>query len=91
MKVGDRTKLRILDAGLKLYPWCGLAALARETSLTHAAILYHYQSDRLHDAVAEHAVAVGDSRVIVQLIGFNHPAVADMSDDDRKKHLESCR
>ncbi len=84
-----RTGLILLRAGVEP----SARRIASELSLAgHAAVLYHFQtSRRLYDAVAAHAVQVGESRVIVKLIAAQHPAICDMPDAERVKHLQACR
>ena len=84
---GDKTRERILNAGVKVWPNVSLSILGRETGLTHAAISYHFPLEQLRDRVAEHAVAIGASRVIVQLIAEKHPAVAGLSGGERSAHF----
>jgi len=68
------TKERILQAGLKMWPYISANAIARELGLSgHAAILYHFP--KLRDAIAYHAVDVGDKRVIGYLTLEGHRAV----------------
>lgn len=66
--------------------------IAAELQLSsHAAVLYHFATSvRLRDAIAAHAVAIGESRVIVKLIASGHAAVKSMSDAERVKHLRAC-
>lgn len=89
IKHGDKVRMSILNAGVKLWPKVSLSAIGRETGLTHAAISYHFPLDQLRDRVAEHAVTIGDSRVIVQLISEKHPAVDHLSPGERSAHLFS--
>ncbi len=84
---GDKTREKILNAGLKIWPDVSLSKIGRETGLTHAAISYHFPLDQLRDRIAEHAVEVGDSRVVVQLIAERHPAVDDMPAGERSAHF----
>jgi AcrR family transcriptional regulator len=90
MKRGDKTKRKILDAGLKLWRddprSVNFRNIAEKINMTHPAVLYHFGEDTLRDAVAAHAVQVGDSRIIVQLMAMKHPAVSSMSDADRRRH-----
>ncbi len=70
---GEATRLAILNAGLKLWPYATPSKIAREVGITHAAVLYHFTNVR--DAVAFHAVQVGDELVINYLRLEGHPAV----------------
>lgn len=89
-------KQNIIDAGLNLMRH-GVEPSARRIAIElnlagHAAVLYHFAtSKRLYDAIAVHAVEKGESRVIVQLIAIKHPAVNNMPDAERVKHLRACR
>ena len=84
---GDKTREKILDAGVKLWPEVSLSAIGRETGLTHAAISYHFPLEQLRDKIAEHAVKKKTSRIIIQLIAERHPAVEDLSTGERSAHF----
>ena len=84
---GDKTRKKILEAGVKIWPDITLSKVGRAANLTHAAISYHFPTHELRDHIAEHAVKTGVSRVIVQLITENHPAVADLSEGERSAHF----
>ena len=89
---GDRTRKRILDAGVKLWLETGGNVTAHNIgaalNMTHSAILYHYKSAlKLRDCVAEHAVKIGDSRVIMHLIALRHPAADNLDVDARARHV----
>lgn len=86
-KHGDKTKKRILQAGVDIWPDLSLTKVAAKANLTHAAVLYHFSRDALRDAVAEYAVQTRASRVIVQLITEGHRAVADLSPGERSAHF----
>ena len=89
MKHGDKMKQNILNAGLVLWRQNPIHVTARNVGdavgLRHSTVLHHFKG-RLRDAVAEHAVAAGDSKIIMQLMATNHPAVAGLSEEDRAKH-----
>ena len=84
-----KTKLKILNAGLYLWPEITLENVAKAASITHPAILYHFPQGSLKDAIAEHAVHTGHSRIIVQLLGSGHKAVEKLSPADRIKHFNA--
>lgn len=84
---GDKTREKILNAGVKIWPEMSLSKIGRETGLTHAAISYHFPLEQLRDRVAEHAVAIGESRVIVQLIAEKHPAVDHLTAGEKSAHF----
>jgi AcrR family transcriptional regulator len=86
---GDKTRERILNAGVKLWPDITVSKVAREAGLTHAAVLYHFPSFNLKNKIAEHAISINESRVIVQLIASGHPAVGKMPVGERHSHFRS--
>ncbi len=94
MKHGERTKIRILSAGCELWRKGSEKVIASEIAahlnLTHPAILYHFPKN-LRDAVAEYAVKIADSHVIVQLIAIGHPAVANMSERQKNVHISAVK
>ena len=88
MKKGDVTKLKILDAGLKLWPDDSVIAIcAKLNKMSRPALNYHFKGDKLKDAVATHAVATGNSRVIAQLVATKHKAVRNMSAEEKSQHM----
>lgn len=88
MKIGEKTRERILKEGLKLWPDVTLEAVAKAVGLkTHVAVLYHFPNDSLKAAVAEYAVEIGHSPVIVQLMAAKHPAADKLSAADRIRHF----
>lgn len=90
--VGQKAKEKILKAGLTCWPKVTLEGVAKAAKLqSHNAVLYHFPSGTLRDAVAEYAVETGCSKVIVQLIGSGHSAVLDLSPTDRNFHFDAVR
>lgn len=89
MKKGDKTKLKILDAGLRVWPYVTPSSIAAETGLAHTAILYHFPGLSLKRAVVDHAVRKKHSRIIVQLIAIDHPAIRGMSKAERTQHYSN--
>lgn len=92
---GDRVKTSILKTGLKLWhtdPGHVTARrIGRVLNLTHSAVLYHFGSaDAMRDAIAAHAVRVGDKHVVPQLITSKHAAVASLTEAERRHYLASC-
>lgn len=88
MSKGKKTKLRILNAGLKLWPDVTLQSIATASSCTHQAVLYHFGTvENLKNKIAEHAVDLNDSKVIVQLMIVEHEAVRYLTPRDRAYHL----
>lgn len=86
---GDKAKQKILKAGLRLWPEASLTNVAKAAGMTKAAVLYHYPAGTLQDSIAEHAVAIKDSRVVVQLIGAGHKAAEGLSPSERIKHFNN--
>lgn len=84
----EKTKKKILEAGLKLYPDITARAIAREVEITHP-LVSHYFGESIKDAVAEYAVKVGNSRVIAQLIAVKHKAIKKLSAAERKRHMNA--
>jgi AcrR family transcriptional regulator len=86
------TKERILEAGIALWlenpKKVNATSIGKHIGLTHGAVLYHFPNG-VKDAVAEYALLIRESRVIVQLIASNHPAVHGMSKADIRYHLNS--
>lgn len=86
---GERTKERILKAGLRTWPGVGLKAVAKAAGMTHPAILYHFPQGTLKNAVADYAVKTGHSRVVLQLIASGHEAAEKLSPAERIKHFNA--
>lgn len=87
---GEQIKARILKAGLELWPDVTARAIGRKLELSHSAVLYHFHgADALKAAVAQYALHTGNSKVIVQMIGANHPFVTKMSPALRAQHMAS--
>lgn len=94
-KHSDRRRREILDTGLKA--WASdptnvtVRYIARQMGVTHGTVMYHFVSIvELRNAIAEHAVKVGESRVIAQLIATRHPAIADMNEKTRRNHMNAA-
>ena len=84
---GERTKERILKAGLLIWPNITLQAVAKVAKMTHPNILYHFPQGILKDSIAEYAVSSGNSRIIVQLMAEGHRAADRLSPAERIKHF----
>lgn len=82
------TKDKILDQAVKLWPNVTYQSVASLVKMTHPAIIYHFPQGTLKEAVAEHAVKIGHSRTIVQLVGEGHPAVKDLAPSEKTKHFD---
>lgn len=87
-KHGDKVRLQILNAGLEIWPDITPSSVARAAGMkSHAAVLYHFPRNELKNAIAEHAIATGHSRVIIQLIARGHPATKKMSLAEKRRHF----
>lgn len=84
-------KEKILEAGLKLWPEITYNGVARALELnSHVNVIYYFKTSKaLKDAVADYAVKTGNSRVIMQLVAADHPAVARLSQADRIRHFNA--
>lgn len=97
MTAGERTKLSILETGLRLWrvdpAYVSARRIAKELGLTHGAIQHHFRhSERsLRDAIAFHCVEQGEARVIMHLIAENHKAVAHLDDGQRMEYMKQAR
>lgn len=93
MKAGERSKQKILDAGVAI--WASgrqptVQAIADMLSASRPGVVYHFGTAHgLREAVARHAVQCGDSRVITQLVAIGHHSVASMSEAERVSHLRA--
>lgn len=93
MKAGERRKIEILNAAVNL--WSNQTdcpttrQVAEKACCTHTTVLYHFPKNTLRNAAANWAVVNGVSSVIVKLILENHPVVINMSEVNRKKHLNA--
>ncbi len=92
LKRGEKTRKRILEAGLNL--WIeqngnvNAHQIAVVMDVTHSAILYHYKTvENLRNSIAEYAVKVGNSRVIMHLVALRHPSVYKLDADARARHV----
>ncbi len=89
---GSNVKRKILDAAVKLWPNASARKIADDIGVTHGAVLYHFDgSTGLQNAIADHAVCFGHSKIIVHLCSINHPAVAQMDDAERQRHMDAVR
>lgn len=86
---GEKTREKILQAGVKLWPHVTFHNVAGLSGLTPPAVLYHFPNGTLKDAVAEYAVEVGESKVIVQLMAADHKAAKKLSPADRIRHFNA--
>lgn len=90
MKKSDKTKKKILEAGIKLWPHVTARAVARALDMSHPTIAYHFgDGEDLLNAVASHAVEIGNSRVIAQLIATKHKTVKKLTALERQKHMDA--
>ena len=97
MTAGERTKLSILETGLRLWrvdpSYVSARRIAKELGLTHGAVQHHFRNSEhsMKDAIAYHAVEQGEARVIVHLIAANHKAVAHLDDAQRLEYMRQAR
>lgn len=97
MTAGERTKLSILETGLRLWrvdpAYVTARRIAKELGLTHGAIQHHFRHSELSmkDAIAYHCVEQGEAKVIVHLIASNHKAVAHLDDGQRMEYMRQAR
>jgi AcrR family transcriptional regulator len=92
---GEKVKARIIAAGLELWRSNSASVTARgigaKLDMTHSAILYHFgTANGLRNAIAAEAVRIGDSLIVPQLITARHPAVAEISINQRREFLADC-
>ena len=92
LSAGERTRRKILNAGVKIWLETGGNVTAHNIgaalNMTHSAVLYHYRSAlTLRDAVARHAVEAGNSRVIMHLLAIRHPAIDNLDSEERDRHV----
>lgn len=89
MTKGEETKIRILEAGVKLWPNITARAIGEEIGLTHPLVAYHF-GKKIKEAVAAYAVETGKSRVIAQLIATKHPSAHKLTPSERQKHMDAA-
>lgn len=93
---GNKTKLEILEMGLRLWrvdpAYVTARRIASELDVVHGTVGYHFANRErsLRDAIAYHAVEQGDERVIAQLIIERHKAVAHLTDTQRSEYLQKA-
>jgi AcrR family transcriptional regulator len=89
MTHGNRKRNEILVAGLAMWPNVSARAIGRAVHLSHSAVLYHFKnSDDLAMSIARYAIETDASKVIVQLLASDHPAVSDMSPELRRRYFK---
>lgn len=75
------TRSEILHRGLVIWRDEGVQyltarRLARDMGVTHGCVAYHFKGQAvLHDAIAAHAVAVRDAKMVALLRAMGHSAV----------------
>lgn len=86
----NNTKKLILDTGLSLWkenPDSVTARnIARKINMTHGTVGYHFP-EGVKSAVAVYAVEIKEQSIIAQLIVTNHPAIRNISIEQRKTFL----
>lgn len=94
LKQGEKTKILILSTGCELWRTQPGKVTASQIAkhckpeMTPQAISYHFPDGTLRDAVADYAVKIADSYVIVQLIAMKHPAVEKLSARQKAIHIK---
>lgn len=86
---GQKTREKILNIGLNLWPDVTVTNIAEKADLTYQAVIYHYPKEKLKNAIAEHAIEVDDKKVVAQLILANHKFVRNMTSDEKTTYLQS--
>jgi AcrR family transcriptional regulator len=88
---GDRTKEKILNVGMKLWPDVTAREIGRQLEMTHANVAYHFGSQKeLIKSIKKHAIEIGNSRVIAHLILTRDSSVKAMPVAERSKHMKSA-
>lgn len=89
----EKTRIKILSAGCEIWrkspEKVNPVEVAKHVGMTRPGILFHFPADTLRDAVAEYAVKIADSFVIVQLIAINHPAVEKLGPRQKSVHIKA--
>lgn len=89
MTQGEKAKLRLLQAGIRVWPDVTASNVARDAGFkSHKIVSYHFPGG-IKDAVAQHAVETGNPHIIVQLIGMGHESVAGLSEAAKRRYIKS--
>lgn len=94
MSKGQRTRESIVLVGLQVWrenpDRVTMSHVGSMVGITHAAVAYHFKSsDKLRNAIAEHAVRTGDPVVVPMLLASRHPATASMTAQQKAPFLQS--
>ena len=94
MSKGARRRQEIVEVGLQVWrenpARVNMSHIASLIGVTHAAIAYHYPGiDALRDAIARHAVHVGDPVVVPMLLAARHVATVGMTAEQKAPFLQS--
>jgi AcrR family transcriptional regulator len=94
-KHGSRRRTQILNTGLQLWrddpAKVSARGIGRALGLTHSAVLYHHgNAAALKDAIASHAIDIGDKMVVPMLIAAHHPATGRLNAMERARYLAGC-
>lgn len=84
-----KAKEKILKAGLKIWPDITGKAIGEKTGISRQAVFKHFPQGTLKNTIAEYAVKTGHSRVILQLIATDHPAIENLAPSERIKHFNA--
>ena len=85
---GENTRTRILESGLKLWPDVTPSAIAADLGIAHSTVIHHFEN--VKDAVAQYALDIDCSPVIVQMLASNHKLVRNMKGSERLRHFAKC-
>lgn len=84
----------MLEVGLKLWrsdpTKISTRNIAKMIGKSHVTVFNKFPNG-VRKAIAAHGVAKGDSVVIVSLMLINDPLVANLSEEEREKHLQAVR
>jgi AcrR family transcriptional regulator len=86
---GRKTRDKILEAGVAVWPDVTARSISRQIGMTHPAILYHFPNGSLRESVVSYALKNRCSRVIAHLIVTGDKSVSDLSSQERQQHLSA--
>lgn len=94
MTRGEKTREKILEAGLKLWKYdpskVNARNIAKMINKTHVAV-YHHFPHNIKKVIAAYGVRKEDSVVIVSLMLTGDPLVAHLTEDQKRKHLNALK
>lgn len=86
---GTRTRKKILDAALNIYPDTSVTGISIAANMSHSAVTYHFKAEELKQAIIDHAVKTENAVVIVQLIAQKDKSVAHLTASDRATYFRA--